>query len=64
MLSNGPARLMLAAEAGVPDVLLLNTRRTLPNAFELSMGLVPPSVTLPPLRLMSGDVLVLLRLER
>src|SRR5436190_13525906 len=64
MPSSGPARLVLAAEAGVPDVLLLNMRRTLPNAFEPSMGSVPPSVTLPPLRLMSADVLVLLKLER
>ena len=64
MLRSGPAKLTLAGEATSPDELALNTSKTAPLAIEPLMTFVPPSVTVPPVRLMSGEVVVLLRLER
>ena len=64
MLRSGPPRLALDGDAETPELSPLSTKRTRPKLTEPSMTLVPPSVTVPPVRLMSGDVVVLLRLDR
>ena len=64
MVRSGPARTALAARPGTPEVPELNTPKIRPNAVEPPMGFVPPTVTDPPLRLMSGELVVLLKLDR
>src|ERR1051325_10078252 len=62
--ASAPASETDAAEATSPAESDAVRRSRLPRADELSIGFVPPSVTLPPLTETSGDVDVLESVER
>ena len=62
MLRSGPARVTLAG-AGAPELLLVpDTLRIRPIPVP-PRGLGPPTVSDPPFTLMSGELVVLLKLE-